>query len=97
MAVPSKLTAYFDAGRPVIAATDPEGIAAAEVTAAGAGVVVPAGEPRRLLDAVMAIGRDPQGARQYGFSGLRYRQQILGQDAAIAQFQNLIRAVGSSR
>jgi colanic acid biosynthesis glycosyl transferase WcaI len=97
MAVPSKLTAYFDAGRPVVAATDPEGITAAEVTAAGAGVVVPAAEPRRLLDAVMAIGADPQGARQYGLNGLRYRQQVLGQDAAIAQFQNLIRAVGSSR
>lgn len=95
MAVPSKLTAYFDASRPVVAATDPDGITASEVTAAGAGVVVPAGEPGRLLDAVMAIGADPEGARRYGLNGLRYRQQVLGQDAAIAQFQSLIRSFGS--
>jgi colanic acid biosynthesis glycosyl transferase WcaI len=97
MAVPSKLTAYFDAGRPVIAATDPEGITSSEVRESGAGVVVPAGEPSRLLDAVIAIGADPEGARQYGLNGLRYRQQVLGQDAAIAQFLNLIRAIGSGR
>jgi glycosyltransferase involved in cell wall biosynthesis len=96
MAVPSKLTAYFDASRPVVAATDPDGITASEVTAAGAGVVVPAGEPGRLLDAVMAIGADPEGARRYGLNGLRYRQQVLGQDTAIAQFQSLIRSLGSS-
>ncbi len=97
MAVPSKLTAYFDAGRPVIAATDPNGITASEVTAAGAGVVVPAGQPDRLLDAVMTIGADPQGARQYGLNGLRYREQVLGQDAAIAQFVSLIRSIGAGR
>ncbi len=97
MAVPSKLTAYFDAGRPVIAATDPEGITASEVTEAGAGVVVPAGQPDRLLDAVMAIGADTEGARRYGLNGLLYRQHVLGQDAAITQFQSLIRSLGCTQ
>lgn len=97
MAVPSKLTAYFDAGRPVVAATDPEGITAAEVRAADAGVVVPAGQPDRLLDEVLAIGADPQAARQYGLNGIRYRQEVLGQGPAIAQFQSLIRSIDSGR
>lgn len=97
MAVPSKLTAYFDAGRPVIAATDPEGITASEVAAAGAGIVVPAGQPERLVDAVVEIGADPQRAQQYGLNGRHFRQQVLGQDAAIAQFQKLIRAFDAGR
>lgn len=94
MAVPSKLTSYFDAGRPVIAATDPGGITAYEVNSAGAGVVVPAGEPQLLLDAVLAIGADPDRAKEFGLNGVRYRQQVLGQDAALSQFEALITTVG---
>ncbi len=58
MAVPSKLTSYFSAGRPVIAATDVGGITADEIRAADAGVVVPAGDPEALLDAVIALASD---------------------------------------
>ena len=50
MAVPSKLTSYFSAGRPVLAATDADGVTAGEIRDAGAGVVVPAGDPAALLD-----------------------------------------------
>ncbi len=62
MAVPSKLTSYFSAGRPVLAATDSTGITAAELARADAGVVVPAAEPDALLDAALALAADP-GAR----------------------------------
>ena len=40
MSVPSKLTSYFSTGKPVLAAADPDGLTAAELSAAGAGVVV---------------------------------------------------------
>lgn len=93
MSVPSKLTSYFDAGRPVVAATDPGGITANEIAASGGGIVVPAGQPELLLDAVLAIGADPERASELGLNGLRYRQQVLGQDAAIGQFEGLITAV----
>src|ERR1700759_4856220 len=49
MSVPSKLTSYFSAGRPVLAATDANGVTAREIRDAGAGVVVPAGDPAALL------------------------------------------------
>ena len=94
MAVPSKLTSYFDAGRPVVAATSAGGIAAAELRAAGAGVVVAAGEPVALLDAVVSLGNDPARADHFGRAGRRYREDALDKDLAIARwvavFDNLV-------
>jgi len=90
MAVPSKLTSYFAAGRPVVAATAPGGITASEVTAAGAGVVVPAGDPEALLRAVIAMGGDRDASARYGLSGRTYRESVLDQDAAIQRWVGLI-------
>lgn len=93
MAVPSKLTSYFDAGRPVIAATDPDGISASEVTASGAGMVVPAGEPNSLLAAVLAIGADAEAAARFGRCGRQYREAILDERSAIETWASLIDAL----
>lgn len=90
MALPSKLTAYFDAGRPIVAAADPAGITAAEVSAAGAGLVVPGGEPARLLDAVLQLRADPDAANRYGASGRLYREKYLGEEHAIGEWDRLI-------
>uniref|UniRef100_A1UBG7 Glycosyl transferase, group 1 n=1 Tax=Mycobacterium sp. (strain KMS) TaxID=189918 RepID=A1UBG7_MYCSK len=90
MAVPSKLTSYFHAGRPVIAATDADGITASEVLAAGAGIVVPAGEHSALLDAVLDLGDDPAAAARFGRNGRRYRESVLDEQVAIAQWESLV-------
>jgi len=90
MAVPSKLTSYFAAGRPVVAATDPAGITAAELSAAQAGVVVPAGDPESLLDAILDLGSDREAAERFGSSGQRYRESILDQRSAIRKWSDLI-------
>ncbi|WP_024448510.1 glycosyltransferase family 4 protein [Mycolicibacterium iranicum] len=89
MAVPSKLTSYFDAGRPVIAATDLGGITAGEVRDANAGVVVSAGDPEALLAAALRLSDDPRLAAAYGSAGRSYRTAVLSQDAAIAAFEQI--------
>ncbi|WP_370331124.1 glycosyltransferase family 4 protein [Mycolicibacterium hippocampi] len=94
MAVPSKLTSYFHAGRPVIAATDLDGITASEVVSAGAGVVVPAGEPASLLNAIVAMSADGEAALELGRNGRRYRNAVLGEQAAIEQWNTLLAEVG---
>lgn len=91
MAVPSKLTSYFDAGRPVVAATDPEGITAGELRDSGAGLVVPAGDPEALLAAVSSLCTDPAKGAEMGDSGKKYRREVLSQDAALSQWAQLIR------
>lgn len=90
MAVPSKLTSYFDAGRPVVAATDPAGITASEIAAADAGVIVRAGDPSALLDAVLAVHADAEAAARFGLNGKRYRAAVLDEQVAIEQWGCLI-------
>ncbi len=90
MAVPSKLTSYFDAGRPVIAATDPKGIAAEEIQQAGAGVVVASGDPQALLVMAQELSADKEGAATYGSAGRRYRSDVLNADAAIVAFCRMV-------
>ncbi|MBO0679003.1 glycosyltransferase [Mycolicibacterium sp. S2-37] len=91
MAVPSKLTSYFDAGRPVVAATDPGGITASEVAESCAGVVVRAGEPRALLAAVIDVGSNLEVAAELGANGRRYRETVLDQSHAVEKFASLVR------
>jgi putative colanic acid biosynthesis glycosyltransferase WcaI len=99
MAVPSKLTTYFMTGKPVVAATDQSSAATAEVRAAGAGVIVEPGDPRALLEAVLAIGRDKATAAQFGAAGKRYSQNVLDSSTAIRRYEEWCRdlAATSSR
>jgi colanic acid biosynthesis glycosyl transferase WcaI len=90
MAVPSKLTSYFTAGRPVVAATDSSSITASEVRAAGAGVQVEPAAPEALLDAVVDLASDPEQAEVYGDSARAYRRGVLSEDAAIDAFEQFL-------
>ncbi|ANP71459.1 glycosyltransferase WbuB [Cryobacterium arcticum] len=93
MAVPSKLTSYFNAARPVIGATDPEGLTASEIDAASAGRIVLAGDPQALLDSALVLGGDPELARSLGENGFRYRLEVLSERAAIDKFASWLRAL----
>jgi len=90
MAVPSKLTSYFAAGRPVLAATDPTGITAEEVQLADAGIVVPAGDPLALLDGIERIAAAPLQAETHGKNGKRYRETVLAETHALDRFDSLL-------
>lgn len=93
MAVPSKLTSYFDAARPVLAATDTNGITASEIEQAKAGFVVPAGDPRALLTAAVQISQDVERGQAYGAAGRLFCRERLTADAAIGAFEQVIAEV----
>ncbi|MFZ7086703.1 glycosyltransferase family 4 protein [Curtobacterium sp. RRHDQ10] len=90
MAVPSKLTSYFNAARPVVAATDPGSVTESEVRRAGAGVVVPAGDPVALVVALEALGSDPAHADELGRSGLAFRREFLAEERAIDGYARIL-------
>ncbi|MGY1774399.1 glycosyltransferase family 4 protein [Geodermatophilus sp. SYSU D00804] len=86
MSVPSKLTTYFAAARPVVAATHPQSGAAALVTAAEAGLVVTAGEPTQILDAVEYLAEHPEEADRYAENGHEYAEEQLSGGASLAAY-----------
>jgi colanic acid biosynthesis glycosyl transferase WcaI len=78
MSLPSKLTAYFAAGRPVVAAVHPNGATARELERAGAGLVSPAGQPTALVDSVMDLRQDADQVKLLGTRGMTYAKTQLG-------------------
>lgn len=58
MSLPSKITSYFRAGRPLVAAVHPEGATARTLTDSGGALVVPAGNPPALLAALSRLHED---------------------------------------
>jgi glycosyltransferase involved in cell wall biosynthesis len=90
MAVPSKLTSYFKSGKPVLAATDPTGFAAAEIAAAGAGVCVPADRPDLLLEEAIRLGSDRSLGARMGAAGRRYCDEVLSETSAFDRYERWI-------
>lgn len=87
-AVPSKLTSYFTAGRPVLAATDPGSVTASEVQASHAGVVVGPGCPRTLVDAALGLSHDLSLVDRA--AGPAYVSSVLSRESALAAFSGLL-------
>ena len=97
MAMPCKLTSYFDAGKPVVAATDLLGITASEIALANAGIVVPAGNASALLDAIVALRNNPEDAANFGLNGRRHREAVLDERTAMENWKALISSVVAER
>jgi colanic acid biosynthesis glycosyl transferase WcaI len=97
MSVPSKLTSYFNSGKPIIAAADADGLTAGELAASGAGVCVPAGRPDLLLSEAIRLGTDRKLARQLGEAGRRYCNEVLSEDAALDRYEQWVMDLADMR
>lgn len=89
MSVPSKLTAYFTAGRPVVCAAAADSGTAAEVARSGGGVVVPV-EASALLDALLSLRRSPDLASRLGAAGQSYSRDYLSSDSGLGRVAALV-------
>ncbi|MGW5659958.1 glycosyltransferase [Streptomyces sp. NPDC003758] len=90
MSLPSKLTSYFAAGRPVIAAVTAQGGTAQEVRRSGAGVVVEPENPRALLDAVRQLSFERDRSAALGAHGPEYVRERLGREAGLMRIAALL-------
>ncbi len=90
MSVPSKLTSYFAAGRPVIASVADEGGTADEVRRSGAGVLVPPEDPAALLKALKDLAADPEAADRLGARGPAYVDERLSRAAGLGRLDDLL-------
>ncbi len=97
MSVPSKLTSYFAAGRPVVASVADGGGTAEEVRRSGAGVLVPPEDPAALLAAVRKLDADRAAADELGARGPRHVAAHLGREAGLARYDALLDEVLADR
>lgn len=97
MAVPSKLTSYFNAGVPVIAATDAGSVTASEIEGCKGGVRVDAADPHALLEAATALAQDPGVGAQMAANAMRFRHETLSESAAVAHYDEFITNLATSR
>ncbi|MDQ0078474.1 glycosyltransferase family 4 protein [Arthrobacter oryzae] len=97
MSVPSKLTSYFNAGNPVIAATDDGSVTAAELNASHGGIRVNAGDPSALLESAEVLGADKERAKAIGARGLKFRHETLSKTAAVGHYDDFITSLAMSR
>lgn len=90
MSLPSKLTSYFAAGRPIVAAVPPGGSTAREILRSGGGVVVPVGDADELNRVVERLKDDPQWAGSLGMAGRQYAESSLDVASARTRIDRLL-------
>jgi colanic acid biosynthesis glycosyl transferase WcaI len=90
MSVPSKLTSYFAAGRPVLASIVDQGGAAEEMHRSEAGVIAAAEDPGALVRAAAEILSDPQRCLELGRNGTTYAAEMLSSSRSLATLDQLI-------
>lgn len=90
MSLPSKLTSYFAAGRPIVAAVPPGGSTAREIVRSGGGVVVPVGDPDELNRVVERLKDDPRWAGSLGMAGQQYAESSLDLASARTRIDRLL-------
>jgi colanic acid biosynthesis glycosyl transferase WcaI len=93
MALPSKLTSYFAAGRPVLAAVSSKGATAREVRRSGGGIVVRAGDVSALLAAVEQLATDRALSLRLAAAGRAYATRELSREAALTRADSFVRAL----
>ncbi len=91
MSLPSKLTSYFHAGRPVLAASPDTGGTAKLIRTAGAGVVVAPGDPKSLLIGATELSADLARRHTLGTRGHRFAAARLGASRSLDGVAQVVR------
>ncbi|MFF1881316.1 glycosyltransferase [Pseudarthrobacter sp. NPDC058196] len=97
MAVPSKLTSYFNSGTPVLAATDPGSVTAYEIAHSRGGLLVGPGDAVALVKAAETLAGDPAGGARLAANALHFRRETLSESLAVAHYDEFITRLASSR
>jgi glycosyltransferase involved in cell wall biosynthesis len=94
-ALPTKMFEVMAAGLPVLLAA--RGESAQLVERAGAGVVVPPGDPRALADACRLLRDDPPLREELGAAGRRFVESTLGVERGAAEWRERLEEAVAQR
>jgi glycosyltransferase involved in cell wall biosynthesis len=92
MALPSKLTSYFAAGRPILAAVSPASETASELRAARAGLVVDPAPQAIAAGLRELIDRREDGVAM-GKRGRRYAESVLAPERVLPEYEVFLRGL----
>ena len=90
MSLPGKLTSYFAAGRPVIAAVSPDSETATEIRNSGAGILVPPDQPTALLDAIRELTLDTGLQTRVSSNAQAYAITSMSPNQALFELETLL-------
>lgn len=91
MSLPSKLTSYLAAGRPVLAAVESTGATGRELRRTnGAARIIPPGSPGAFAAAVGALRDDPALRERMGDVGRVYARTHLSREAALRRLDDVV-------
>lgn len=93
MSLPSKVTSYLAAGRPIVAAVAADGATAALVARSGAAVFADTADPDGILHAIATIRDDPAKAEKLGSAGRRFADTELSRRAGLARSAAFVEAI----
>ncbi len=96
MSLPSKLTSYFAAGRPVVAAAAAHSETAREISASSGGLVVAPDDPAALLDALARVAGDPGLRVHMAGSARKWVATTFSETAALHGYEQLLASVLAS-
>ena len=94
MSLASKLTSYFMAARPVLAAVHERSETAKEIEKAGAGVLVPPDDPSALAASICRFKRAGERREILGARGREYAEKHLSTTAVLERYEEFVRTVG---
>jgi len=90
MSLPSKLTSYFRAGVPVVAAVSPGGITAIELSKSSGGVLVQPDDPAALLSAIRQLNCDKPRRDRITEAAARYARDWLRPEPALESITSIL-------
>jgi glycosyltransferase involved in cell wall biosynthesis len=93
MALPSKLTSYYAAGRPVVAAVAAGSETAREIAWSSGGIVAAPDNPAALLAALLRVANDAGLRAHLAESAGRWAATVLSEDAALRSYEQLLASV----
>lgn len=96
MSLASKLTSYFMAARPLVAAVAAESETGREVIDANAGFVTSPDDPQALACGLMSLKHDPSRAAALGSNGLRYAREKLFAPSALREYEALVARIAET-
>jgi len=93
MSLPSKLTSYYAAGRPVVAAVAAGSETAREISWSSGGIVTAPDNPAALLAALLRVADDAGLREHLAGSAERWSATVLSAGAALRSYEQLLASV----